>query len=69
MQRRSTLWFVLAAAWFALFVVNGFRHRDKNTLVIGIAVVVFLVIGAVYRWHDSKKLAARKLRAGQQGLR
>jgi hypothetical protein len=69
MQRRSTLWFALAAAWFALFVVNISRHRDKNTLVIGIAVVVFVVIDGVYRRRDSKKPAARKLKSGQQGPR
>jgi hypothetical protein len=54
MHRRSTLWFVLAAAWFALFVMNIFRHRDKNTLVIGIAVAVFLAMGAAYRRAESR---------------
>jgi hypothetical protein len=54
MHRRSTLWFVLAAAWFALFVVNIFRHRDKNTLVIGIAVAVFLAMGTAYRRGESR---------------
>lgn len=56
MQRRSTLWFVLAAAWFVLFVLNVFRHRDANTVVIGIAVVAFVVIGLVYRRRDAKKI-------------
>jgi hypothetical protein len=62
MQRRSTLWFVLAAAWFVLFVLNILRHRDKNTLVMGIAVAAFLVIGAVYRLREAKASERRKLR-------
>ena len=60
MQRRSTLWFVLAAAWFVLFVLNIFRHRDKNVLVIGIAVAAFLVIGAIHRWRESRGPTSRK---------
>lgn len=54
MQRRSTLWFVLAAAWFVLFVLNILRHRDANTVVIGIAVAAFVAIGLAYRRRDAK---------------
>jgi hypothetical protein len=60
MQRRSTLWFVLAAAWFVLFVLNIFRQRDKNVLVIGIAVAAFLTVGAISRWRESRGSAGRK---------
>jgi hypothetical protein len=60
MQRRSTLWFILAVAWFVLFVLNIFRHRDKNVLVIGIAVAAFLVVGAIYRWREPSGSAGRK---------
>jgi hypothetical protein len=59
MQRRSTLWFVLAAAWFVLLVLNMMRHRDRNTLVMGIAVAAFLAIGAAYRSNESR---SRKLK-------
>ena len=63
MQRRSTLWFILAAAWFALLVVNlVMRHHNLNTLVIGIAAAVFVVIGAVYRSRESKGSRGRQLR-------
>jgi hypothetical protein len=62
MRSRSTLWFVLAAAWFVLFMLNVFRHRDKNTLVIGIAVLVFLLIGGGFRWREHRQSATRKLR-------
>ena len=62
MQRRSTIWFILAAAWFALLVVNlVMRHHNLNTLVIGIAAAVFLVIGAVYRGRESKTLRDRRV--------
>ena len=63
MQRRSTLWFILAAAWFALLVVNlVMRHHNLNTLVIGIATAVFVVIGAVYRSRESRGARGRQLR-------
>ena len=63
MQRRSTLWFILAAAWFALLVVNlVMRHHNLNTLVIGIATAVFVVIGAIYRGRESKGSRGRHLR-------
>ena len=60
MQRRSTLWFILAVAWFVLFVLNIFRHRVKNVLVIGIAVAAFLVVGAMYRWREPSGSVGRK---------
>jgi hypothetical protein len=57
MQRRSTIWFILAAAWFVLLVVNlVMRHHNMNTLVIGIATAVFLVIGAIYRSRESRRV-------------
>ena len=57
MQRRSTIWFILAAAWFVLLVVNlVMRHHNLNTLVIGIATAVFLVIGAIYRSRESRRV-------------
>lgn len=59
MHRRSTLWFVLAAAWAVLLVLNMLRHRDLNTLVIGIAVAAFVVTGAV-QWHREKQTAPNK---------
>jgi hypothetical protein len=62
MQRRSTLWFVLAAAWFVLFVLNILRHRDKNTVVIGAAVAAFLVIGAMYRRREMQGPGKKKLK-------
>jgi hypothetical protein len=61
-RRRSTLWFILAAAWFVLLVLNILRHRDRNTLVIGIAVAAFLVIGTLYRRREAKALENRRLR-------
>jgi hypothetical protein len=55
MRRRSTIWFLLAAAWFVLLVVNlVMRHHNLNTLVIGVAAAVFLVIGAIYRSRETK---------------
>jgi CHASE2 domain-containing sensor protein len=54
MHRRSTLWFVIAAAWLFLLVLNVLRHPDKNTIVIGIAVAAFLLIGALYRRREAK---------------
>lgn len=54
MHRRSTLWFVIAAAWAVLLALNVFRHRDLNTIVIGIAVAAFLVIGAIHRQREVK---------------
>jgi hypothetical protein len=62
MHRRSTLWFVLAAAWAVLLVLNVLRHRDLNTLVMGIAVAAFVAIGIVYRIRESKAARNRKLR-------
>ena len=63
MQRRSTIWFILAAAWFALLVVNlVMRHHNLNTLVIGIATAVFVVIGVIYRGRESKGSRGRQLR-------
>lgn len=63
MRRRSTIWFTLAAAWFVLLVVNlVMRHHNLNTLVIGIATAVFVVIGAIYRGRESKGSRGRQLR-------
>ncbi|MGH9587760.1 MAG: hypothetical protein ACRD3F_12460 [Acidobacteriaceae bacterium] len=61
-MRRSTIWFVLAGAWFVLLVLNMMRHRDLNTLVIAIAVAVFLVIGILFRSRETKALRGRRLR-------
>lgn len=62
MHRRSTLWFVLAAAWAVLLVLNVLRHRDLNTLVMGIAVAAFVAIGIVYRTRETKAIRNRKLK-------
>ena len=63
MQRRSTLWFILAAAWFVLLAVNlVMRHHNLNTLAIGIAAAVFLVIGGIYRSRESKGTRGGQLR-------
>lgn len=62
MRHRSTIWFVLAAAWFVLLVMNWMRYRDLNTLVMGLAVVVFLLIGLLFRSRDAKLSRGRQLR-------
>lgn len=62
MRQRSTIWFVLAAAWFVLLVMNWMRHRDLNTLVMGLAVVVFLLIGLLFRSRDAKLSRRKQLR-------
>ncbi|MFZ0663919.1 MAG: hypothetical protein WAM66_14610 [Acidobacteriaceae bacterium] len=62
MRRRSTLWFILAAAWFVLLVLNMMHHRDLNTLAIAIAVAVFLLIGLLFRNREAKVLRNRKIR-------
>jgi hypothetical protein len=54
MHRRSTLWFIIAAAWTVLLVLNIFRHRDRNTIVIGIAVAAFLAVAAMYRRRETR---------------
>lgn len=61
-MRRSTIWFVLAGAWLVLLVLNMMRHRDLNTLVIAIAVAVFLVIGILFRSREARALRGRRLR-------
>ncbi|HEX5236396.1 MAG TPA: hypothetical protein VFW25_13835 [Silvibacterium sp.] len=61
MHRRSTLWFVIAAAWFVLLVLN-MRHRDWNTIVIAIAVAGFLAAGVAYRRSETKAQRNRRLR-------
>ena len=61
-MRRSTIWFVLAGAWFVLLVLNMTRHHDLNSLVIAIAVTVFLVIGILFRSRETKALRGRRLR-------
>lgn len=58
--RRSTLWFILAAAWAVLLALNILRHREKNAIVIGIAVLAFVVTGIVYRRRDAKLVRRRK---------
>lgn len=63
MRRRSTIWFILAAAWFMLLVVNlVMRHHNLNTLVIGVAAAVFLVVGGVYRSRETKLPRGKQLR-------
>lgn len=57
--RRAILWFVLAAAWAVLLVLNILRHREKSAVVIGIAVAAFLVTGIVYWRRDSKLIRRR----------
>ncbi len=60
MHRRSTLWFVLAAAWSVLLVLNVFRHREANVVVIGIAVAGFIAAGVIYRRLETKAAGNRK---------
>lgn len=55
-RRRSTLWFILAAAWAVLLVLNILRHREKNAIVIGIAVLAFVVTGIVYWRRDNRAI-------------
>jgi hypothetical protein len=63
MSRGSTLWFELATASFVLLILNLLRHHyDRNTLVIGIAVAAFLLIGAAYRRREERRLGEKKLR-------
>lgn len=62
MQRRSTLWFVLAAAWFVLLVLNFFRRRDLNMVVIGVVVAGFIVTGVIHRRQETKAARNRKLK-------
>lgn len=47
-----------------LLIMNLMRHHDLNTLVIGLAVAVFLVIGLVYRSRDAKVARRRRDQAG-----
>lgn len=61
-MRRSTLWFALAAAWFALLVLNVLRHRNLNTLVIGIAVAAFVVTGAIQRRREGQAARSKRVR-------
>lgn len=61
-MRRSTIWFVLAGAWLVLLVLNMMRHHDLNTLVIAIAVAVFLVIGILFRSREARDLRGRRPR-------
>lgn len=61
-MRRSTIWFVLAGAWFVLLALDMRRHHDMNTLVIAIVVAVFLVIGILFRSREAKMLRGRRLR-------
>jgi uncharacterized membrane protein len=65
MHRRSTLWFIIAAAWAVLMVLNIFRHRDRNTIVIGIAVIAFVIIGAMYRRRETGARREKKLGSKQ----
>jgi hypothetical protein len=65
MRHRSTLWFVIAAGWFLLLIMNLMRHHDLNTLVIGLAVALFLVIGLLYRSRDAKLSRSRQLRQAE----
>lgn len=55
-MRRSTLWFLLAAAWGVLLVLNLLRHRyDRNTLVIAVVSVAFAAVGALFRRRETKE--------------
>jgi hypothetical protein len=62
MQRRSTLWFLLAAAWCVLLVLDLFRHRDLNTLVIGIAAAVFAALGFFFRRREAKQSSTSRFK-------
>ena len=66
MRHRSTFWFVIAAAWFVLLVLNLMRHHDLNTLVIGLAVAVFLVIGHIVPQPRSEAFARADSSGSQQ---
>jgi len=55
-MRRSTLWFVLAAAWGVLLALNLLLQRqDRNTLVIAAVVAVFAAVGVVFRRREAKE--------------
>ena len=58
--RRSILWFILAAAWAVLLVFNILRRHEKNAIVMGIAVLAFVVTGIVYWRRDAKVIRRRK---------
>jgi hypothetical protein len=55
-MRRSSLWFVLAAAWGVLLALNLLRHSDNlNTLVIAVVVIVFAAVGVFFRRREAKE--------------
>ncbi|HTV06191.1 MAG TPA: hypothetical protein VME86_12555 [Acidobacteriaceae bacterium] len=55
-MRRSTLWFLLTAAWGALLALNLLRrHYNLNTLVIALAVAAFVALGVVFRRREAKQ--------------
>lgn len=54
-MRRSTLWFVLAAAWCVLLALNLRHHHDLNTLVMAVAVAAFAALGVFFRRREAKQ--------------
>lgn len=61
-MRRSTLWFVLAAAWGVLLALNLRHHHDRNTLVMAVAVTVFAALGVVFRRRETKQARQPKFK-------
>ncbi len=54
MRRRSNIWFIIAAAWLVLFLLNVTRQHGSNAAALGAGVLLFVGVGLAYRRGESK---------------
>jgi hypothetical protein len=54
-MRRSTLWFAIAAFWFADAGLDVLRHRVGMAGLTLLFAATFLVVGALYRRKELRE--------------
>jgi hypothetical protein len=54
MRRRSNIWFIIAAAWLVIFLLNVTRQHGSNAAALGAGVLLFAGVGLAYRRSESK---------------
>ncbi len=59
MRRRSNVWFIIAAAWLVLFLLNVTLQHGSNAAALGAGVLFFAGVGLAYRRGESKAAEGR----------
>jgi hypothetical protein len=65
-MRRSTIWYLLAAAWAIDCVLSLLHHNRQQVLLTALFATVFLAAGIAFRAREQKNLKAAEGARKQQ---